>query len=121
WRGGYGRGGGLCDRRTRWFIDVGFNGPCTRAFHKVLMLRLQQIVQVVFGKIGLPGLFGKGFGILAEATSLDEHLRLQQVVVLARLTLNVINGGAKLHVGIEPENHVAPEYTAAEIARRRLI
>src|ERR1700726_2401231 len=61
---------------------------------------------------------GKAFRIrgrpLADAASSHEHLRLQDKLVFASLTLHVIHSVALLHIRIEAKNHAKSIQYASE-------
>jgi hypothetical protein len=70
------------------------------------MLFLQKLVQMLFGEVGIGGALGDRGGVLADAASLDEDLRLQKLVFLPHLTLDVVDGIARFHFRVEAKNHV---------------
>src|SRR5205807_2516203 len=82
-----------------------FNAAGTNCVNNAFVLGLEQIVHLIIGEAGLGDLLGIRGGTLPDAASAHEYLGLQEMVVLARLALHVIDGVLVLDVGIEAENH----------------
>src|SRR3954468_17457355 len=71
------------------------------------MLVLEEIVHLLFGKIGTGDLVSVRGGRLAETAPSDEHHALKSVCVRVGLTLYVIDRIPVFHIGIEAEDHLA--------------
>ncbi len=69
------------------------------------VLIAENLLLLLIGKARLLRLLGVRSGALANATSADKHLGLQQHLAFARLALHVVDSVFVLDVGIEAKNH----------------
>jgi len=90
-------------------LDLLLDGASAGGIDEAFVLRFQQFVQPLFGKIRDVYVIGVRGGELAEAAPFEKNLGLEEFIELPRFALDVIDGVAVLYVRIEAEDHVSPE------------